>query len=207
MHRFVFRSIELFLTETYGAEFWARVAGQSGVDPSSPISSAHTAKSVLCLLSDAAAMQGKSDTEMVEDIGAWLVQIESIRRLLRFTGQDYRDFVLSLNEFRGRCHMILPDLDIPEFVVWQDDDKLLVRVEDENSTIALQLWTALVSGALRTIADDYGTLALIETPEKGSIEVSILSADFAEDRGFVLAGSLPAGKVSNGARRFDSLDG
>ncbi|MFD1881050.1 heme NO-binding domain-containing protein [Paracoccus pacificus] len=202
MHRFVIRSIELFLTETYGMGFWRQVVALVGLGDFGAFENCPQDK-VAGVLATAAENLGKSVDELTEDIGAWLVQMEALRRLLRFSGPDYRDFVLSLNEFRGRCHLILPEMEVPDFSVWQEGERLSVSVDPGRDAAIHDLWRSLVAGGLRAIADDYGALALIETNPQGIIEVTILSTDFAEGRDFVLSAGLSAAAVRSGAGRVD----
>lgn len=132
-------------------------------------------------LKEAARRLSKPEDELFEDLGAWLARQEPIRRLLRFSGVDFRDFVMRLEELPGRARMVLPDLDMPELVVRQHDCSTL-SVEVEGQQLR---WPALLAGVLRGMADDYGALSLI-VAEGNEISVHISDESFAQDRGFEL---------------------
>ena len=69
------------------------------------------------LIAASAGRLAKPEAELLEDFGAWLARTEPIRRLLRFSGADFADFILTLEELPGRVRMIVPDLEMPRIAV------------------------------------------------------------------------------------------
>lgn len=194
MHGLINRSIEGFLRDTYGDALWGDIAEASGMDKRGfqtirdyPDAISHT------LVNQAALRLDKPEAELLEDLGAWLAQLEPVRRLLRFSGRDFSEFLHTLDELQGRAHMVVPDLGMPR-----------IRVEHrEAGEVRLVMpdcfreWRSVVAGLVRCMADDYGALGLIAV-EGNAVVVNISDDMFAEGRNFELGAGLgnPAGLAS-----------
>lgn len=134
------------------------------------------------MLHDAAARLDKPADELIEDLGAWLVRQDEIWRLLRFCGSDFLDFLLRLDELPERIRLITDDVNVPEIALARGaDGRLWVTVSDDAP-----VWTALLTGLLRAMADDYGTLCVI-TRDDGGICIDVSDSAFAEARTFRLS--------------------
>lgn len=189
MHGMVNRSIEHFLRATYGDAVWIDVARTSGLDPTGFNGMRQYPDDITeTMLRAASAVLGKSTYDILEDTGAWLVQIEAMRRLLRFSGGKFSEFVLALEELPGRARLVLPDLEIPPLFVAQIEPELY-RIYGEGW--GGFLW--VVSGALRGMADDYGVLALIEATRTG-VEMRVLMQEYTAGRPFDFAPATAAGQ-------------
>lgn len=160
MHGLINRSIENFLRDTYGPALWARVARRAGVTGFEPMM--HYDDAITHALIEAGATELRKPAAMVlEDVGAYLVTINPLRRLLRFGGNDFDDFVLSLDELEGRSRLALSDLDLPQ--IWAEQQGVgTFRVRVQGGAIG---WGAVLAGLLRAMADDYGALVLIHDPQ------------------------------------------
>ncbi len=188
MHGLVNRSVQCFLRDTYGVARWQSVAEEAGIDPNGFEALLIYDDALTDAMIDAAARQlGKPREALLEDVGIYLVGLEPLRRLLRFGGVDYADFLQSLDELPDRVHLAVPDLDMPELelrAAGQGRFILICGAEHEG-------FGAVFAGILRAMADDYGALALIEAaggsggPETVGIE--LLEARFATGRRFDLA--------------------
>lgn len=188
MHGLINRSVQTFLRTHYGAETWREVAeivgvGIEGFEAMLTYEDRLTEE----LLAAAQAVLNEPREALLEDLGAWLAMTEPLRRLLRFGGSDYWDFLLSLDELQGRGQMALPDLDIPELTLQvEPGGQLVVQIGGQ-----MPGWGAVFAGLMRAMADDYGALALIEQlpPEAGleQVRVLLLEARFAQARSFDLA--------------------
>ncbi len=165
MHDLVSRAIEKFLTEQS-----VSLDSQSGTLPPGP------------LLHEAARNLDKPIDELVEDLGAWLVRQEEIWRLLRFCGRDFLDFLLRLEELPDRIRLITDDVDIPEIGLSRSDDGLIWVTFSDGPPI----WTSLLAGLLRAMADDYGTLCVIFRQDEG-LCVDVSDSAFAAARTFHLS--------------------
>src|SRR5690606_23678002 len=153
----------------YGAPCWRAVAGRIGLEEDGFQPFRRYPFAVTRQLTAAVgAILDKPEAEVIEDVGAWLARVESVRRLLRFSGSDFSDFVLSLEELPGRIRMVLPDLEAPEIAV------AVHGPQAYRITLAGDdwLWRALIAGMLRAMSDDYGALALI-VDEDGAILVDV----------------------------------
>lgn len=186
MHGLINRSIEGFLRDTYGDAFWGEIAEASGIDMRGfqtirdyPDAMTHG------LINQAAMLLDKPDGELLEDLGAWLGQREPVRRLLRFAGRDFAEFLHTLDELQGRAHMVIPDLDMPRIrVELRGDSEVRLVMPD-----CFREWRSVIAGLVRCMADDYGALCLIAV-EGSAVVVHISDDTFAEGRLFELGAGL-----------------
>ncbi|HWL56547.1 MAG TPA: heme NO-binding protein [Paracoccus sp. (in: a-proteobacteria)] len=152
------RSIEGFVRGCYGDQAWCDILAAANLPPEAPLTlslSRMTRARRLVLI--ASRRLGKLPEDILEDLGGWLVRREAIRRLLRFSGPSYAEFVLSLGELPARAAMVLDGM---------PDVSLAVRRRGPSGFTILSRrfpagWLHVLAGALRGMADDYGTLALI----------------------------------------------
>lgn len=177
------RSLESFLRTTYGDAIWQEILHLAGIDQGGFLAMVSARpRDTRRVVRAAARILNKPVSELLEDLGAWLVRLESIRRLLRFGGTDFVDFVHSLDELPGRARMILPDIPEHELIVERHDPQTYrIRLEHMPRD-----WIWALAGALRGMADDYGTLALIVVSGQ-SIDLSIALEDHATSRPFDLS--------------------
>jgi len=191
MHGLVIRAFESFVRNTYGDPLWADLvlALDEGIESFEPMFHYDDAlaKRLLDLTSARLAKPGEA---LLEDFGTFLVAhraSERVRRLLRFGGGDYEDFLASLEDLSGRVRLAVPDLVLPEIEldeVGGGDYRL--RAPGAPPEVA-----PLLSGLLRALADDYGALVLIESdPGDGGgvvLAIRLLEAAFSQGRGFALS--------------------
>lgn len=186
MHGLVNRTIEQFLRQSQGEACWREIAASAGVDLRGFQAMRNYPDEVTSRLVQVAHDRlGKTEHELLEDVGHWLAQIEPLRRLLRFSGTTFDEFLLSLDELPDRVRMVLPDVILPRIAVTRGEDSdMLVRLTGEAPQ-----WQYVFCGLIRAMADDYGALALL-LEDEGQIVVRIPDAQFAEGRSFSLyAGS------------------
>lgn len=187
MHGLVNRSVQCFLRDTYGVARWVSVAEEAGIDPSGFEALLVYDDALTDAMIDAAARQlGKPREALLEDVGIYLVGLEPLRRLLRFGGVDYADFLQSLDELPDRVHLAVPDLDMPDLELKTTGPGRFTLVCGAGH----EGFGAVFAGILRAMADDYGALALIEaggTRTAETIGIELLEAQFATGRRFDLA--------------------
>ncbi|MHA7877138.1 heme NO-binding domain-containing protein [Roseivivax sp.] len=197
MHGLVNATLQCFVADTYGAKTWGAVlrrADLSGAEFEAMLvyDDAVTARLVAGI---AAELARPADT-VLEDVGHYLVshaRRAGLRRLLRFSGRDFRDFLHALDELPDRVRLAVPDLDLPRIE--------LRALSPEGALIAcrndLPGASHVLLGLLRAMADDYGALAYLDLArgEGGTdvISVRVASEAFSEGRAFSLA--------AEGARR------
>lgn len=181
MHGLVNRSIEEYLRAAGGESLWSAVAEACAIDPRGFQAIRHYPDALThAMLAEGAARLDHSEDEFLEDMGAWLAQVEPLRRLLRFSGTSYADFLAGLEQLPGRFEMVVPSFGLPSISVESDADGsgLTIRIGDRRIG-----WSRLLAGLLRRMADDYGALALI-SDEQGRVRVQVPEHGFAEGRRF-----------------------
>lgn len=190
MHGLINRSIQNFVSDSYGADTWALVAAEAGLD--------HVDFEAMLSYDDALTPQvldavsrvlGRPREELMEDIGTYLVSnpnVEAIRRLLRFGGVNFEDFLHSLDDLPDRARLAVADLQLPRMELRQYSDGRF-RLVCESP---VRGYGHVMMGILRVMADDYGALALLEHEGSGegveAVSISLVAADFAEGRTFEL---------------------
>ena len=100
----------------------------------------------------------KPRTDVLEDIGTYLAShpnVEALRRLLRFGGAHFIEFLYSLDDLHDRARLAVDDLELPRLT-------LVRHTENHYSLLcgaAFPGWGHVLVGILRVMADDYGALA------------------------------------------------
>ncbi|WP_323785132.1 heme NO-binding domain-containing protein [Thalassovita sp.] len=190
MHGLINRALQCFVRDTYGEDRWLDVARAAGLDPP-------RFESMLtyddALFSDTLAALsrslGKSKDDVMEDVGTYLVShphVEALRRLLRFGGVTFEEFLHSLDDLPERARLAVPDLDLPQLELRDcGPDRYLLVCRSRHPGFGHAML-----GILRTMADDYGALVIldIERQEPGVdvISVSLVERAFAQGRSFDL---------------------
>ncbi|NNK15674.1 MAG: heme NO-binding protein [Sulfitobacter sp.] len=190
MHGLINRSIQLFVTYTYGLDTWGQVTRNAGFDFTEfegmmQYEDSYTAR----LLDAASAVLERSRSEVMEDIGNFIVSnsnFEAVRRLLRFGGTDFVDFLHSLDDLDERVQLAVAELRLPKI-------KLRAHTNQHFSLLcdaSLPGYGHVMMGVLRAMADDYGALALLEHTGQACgqevVSIRLVENDFAEGRDFDL---------------------
>lgn len=191
MHGLIYRSFENFIRNSYGPAIWSGLMAvlDTGFDGFEPMF--HYDNDLIGRIVDLAADRlGQRPEDLLEDFGTYLVadpSAERVRRLLRFGGVDYEDFILSLEELHGRTRLAVPDLALPEIEV-EDTGAGAYRVTCRHSHEGA---VHILRGLLRALADDYGALVVIDPGQPGdppaTLRLQLLERAFGQDRGFALA--------------------
>jgi hypothetical protein len=191
MYGLVNRALQRFLCDTYGDAVWDDIARAAGlrIDTFEPLATYPEDLSRLILKTAAARLRQHPD-DVLEDLGTHLVAhrgYEAPRRLLRFGGATFAEFLHSLDDLPDRARLALPDLSFPRLqTVAGPAQRFVVGVEP-----GLPGFSRLLAGVLRGMADDYGALALIDHASRpdggGTLTVDVRDAAHAEGRGFALS--------------------
>lgn len=186
MNGLINRSIQCFLRDGWGVAVWddaARAAGvpSQGFEPLLPYPAEVTER----LLSAAATRLNRDSACLLEDLGTYIVSHPAraaVRRLLRFGGSDFRDFLHSLEDLPARARLALPDLVLPSLRLRQEGaDDFRLEIGPGRPGLA-----EVTLGLLRAMADDYGalvTLGLDRVAPDGGAEVAIHLLDDAHGAG------------------------
>jgi hypothetical protein len=187
MDALLLRSLQGYVRDTFGVARWQAICRRASLTTETfepmlryaPGTAERVAQSAAILL-------GRPVETIWEDMGTYLVTNpghEGVRRLLRFGGAGFADFLLSLEEMPGRARLALPELRFPEMSVAElGQDRFEIRCLSRIRGIP-----RVLVGILTAMADDYGTLCLIEAEEDSRISVRILDSTHAEGRRFDLA--------------------
>ena len=193
MHGLVNRSIQGFIQDTYGAPAWGEICREAALGfDSFETMLIYDDSLTEAVLSAACKRLDRSRDGLLEDMGTWLVShpdLHPLRRLLRFGGDTFQEFLHSLDDLHDRARLALPELDFPQ---------LELREFAPGAYSLTYRWKhrgfgAMVLGVIRAMADDYGALVLLERDSRheggGDIDritISLLDAAFARGRSFEL---------------------
>jgi hypothetical protein len=195
MHGLINRSIQGFLRDTYGAAVWSAVVRKSeiGIENFEPML-LYPPEQTENMLIAASETLNRPKNELLEDLGTYLVSnpnLEALRRLLRFGGVGFIDFLNTVDDLPDRARLALPELNLPELI-------LLDQGEGHYRLLCAPMIDGvghIVVGLLRAMADDYGALVLLDhLGREGPYEVvsvHLLDQSYAEGKRFDLA--LPIG--------------
>ncbi len=192
MHGLINYGLQKFFQAVHGEEIWSRIVAQ-GALPRDGFEPMLTYDDHLteAMLAAAETVLGEKRVDFLEDFGTFLVAhplCKPVRRLLRFGGESYEDFLHSVEELGDRARLALPDLDLPQLVLEEAGaGRYAVRCRWNRPG-----FVPVIVGILRALADDYGALVLVEAagapPEarEAKIAVTLLDGAFASGRAFSL---------------------
>lgn len=181
MHGLINRSIQRFVASTYGGEIWDRVAEEADLGFTDFEAMLSYDRVYTPILLDAITrVLERPLRSIMEDIGTFLVthpDFEAVRRLLRFSGVSFVDFLHSLDDLADRARLAVPDLELPSLELHEHsptDFRLRCSCE-------LPGYGHFMLGILQVMADDYGALAVLEHKGRDGTEEEVAIAIFAED--------------------------
>ena len=191
MHGLINRAIERFVRDTYGRDTWGQLVARADID-FTEFESMLTYEDELTeqVLEAAGTVLGKPREEVLEDIGTYLVshpKVEALRRLLRFGGADFTEFLHSLDDLPGRARLAVANLDMPDLEL-REHGSLSFSLICRSPKVGFGY---VLIGLLRAMADDYGALVMLD--HKGSkegteiIEVRLLAMEHTSGRRFELS--------------------
>lgn len=190
MHGLINRAIQAFVCVTHGEDRWRAVMDSANLGFTEfEAMLIYTDEQSQQLLTSLETVLQRPLAEMLEDMGTFLVsnpEVEALRRLLRFGGVNYVEFLQSLDDLPDRARLAVSDLHLPAL-------ELTERAPGQFSLLCqagLPGYGSVMMGVLRAMADDYGDLVILE--HSGSqdgrelISVALVETDFAEGRVFDL---------------------
>ena len=190
MHGLINRAVQSFVCATYGQACWLRVTDAADLGFAEFEAMLVYDDDMTTRVLDALCSQlDRPRAEVLEDLGTYLVShsnMEDLRRLLRFGGVTYVEFLHSLDDLSDRVRLAVSDLDLP------------VLELREVSPTEFQLYcypglpgySSVMVGVLRAVADDYGALAMLSHDgQQGDVDIItiiLVESAFAEGRHFDL---------------------
>ncbi|WP_424990242.1 heme NO-binding domain-containing protein [Fluviibacterium sp. S390] len=191
MHGLINRAIQCFVRDTCGPDAWERLARVAELPPSGfEAMFVYDDQITERMLDTAVLLLAKPRDVLLEDVGTYLVSnpnVEPLRRLLRFGGETFLEFLQTVDDLPRRAQLALPDLELPSIEV--------IGVEEDTFRIGCHWAHAgfghVLVGMLRTLADDYGALVLLDhhgcEDQVETVTVQVLREGFAVGRPFQLA--------------------
>jgi len=192
MHGLVNRALQGFLCDTYDRQTWAEVRNQAGLpcDGFESMLQYEDRLTEQVILAAAHVLQ-RDRASLLEDVGTYLISHpnqSALRRLMRFGGDSFFDFLQSLDDLSGRARLAVPDLDMPDLHIRHDRSNRFVL----DIRWGLPGMGAVFVGALRAMADDYGALAFFEAEVLADgceqVVIELVDQAFASGRSFSLGG-------------------
>ena len=190
MHGLINRAVQAFVISTYGDKRWGEIMDDSELGFSE-------FEAMLVYPEDQSSRMLRALernlqrplAEILEDVGTFLVsnpQVEALRRLLRFGGVNYVDFLHSLDDLPDRARLAVSDLHLPGL-------ELIEQAPGQFDLLCQpggQGYAQVMTGVLRAMADDYGALVILD--QSGTrdgadvISITLIESEFAEGRAFDL---------------------
>lgn len=190
MHGLINRAIQCFVRDSYGQSRWIDVTRVAEVETTDFEAMLHYDDKTTEQLIDAASkVIGAPRETVLEDIGTYLVthpNVEALRRLLRFGGVDFVEFLHSLDDLPERARLAVDDLMLPSMEL-REHSSDCYSLTCRHPQLG---FGHVMIGILRTMADDYGALVFLE--HKGAqddaevIDITLVVSAFASGREFEL---------------------
>lgn len=190
MHGLINRAIQAFVASTYGEERWRDVMELAGLGFAEfEAMLTYTDEQSNKMLTAVTQVLERPLPEILEDMGTFLVsnpQVEALRRLLRFGGVNYVEFLHSLDDLPDRARLAVSDLHLPALELVEHSPGQF----DLICQPGLPGYAYVMMGVLRAMGDDYGDLVILDhRGDKDGAEVisiTLVETDFAEGRTFDL---------------------
>ena len=162
MHGLINRALQCYIRDTYGPEAWIAVARSARVETDGFESMMTYPPAVTEKVIQTALQQlNRPRDSFLEDFGTYLVShpnLEPVRRLLRFGGVNFVDFLGSLEDLPERGRLAVPALDLPEMELTD----LAAGMFGLTCSHQIEGAGHVIVGLLRALADDYGALVVLE---------------------------------------------
>jgi len=192
MHGLINRAIQSFVCDTYGRARWRDVTRKADLEFTEFEAMLQYDDALTeAVLTASEQVLGVPRETVLEDIGTYLVShpnVEALRRLLRFGGETFVEFLHSLDELPDRARLAVDDLHLPQMELQEHSYSCFSLV----CTYPKPGFGHVMMGVLRTLADDYGALVFLEYREQSSgrgaeiVDVTLFESAFAEGRSFEL---------------------
>jgi len=190
-------AIQSFVEDSYGRLAWEDVIRTAGLDIRDFEAMLPYPDEVTEAVLQAASYSLQKDrSSLLQDLGTYLVthaNMDAVRRLLRYGGREFEEFLLSLDELSDRVRIAIPDLEMPQLNQKPlTSGRFLLTVSSP-----VHGFGAVLKGVLQGLADDYGALVLVDLSEAEQdgtyveqLHIELLELAFGQDRGLDLAAGM-----------------
>ncbi|WP_158964525.1 heme NO-binding domain-containing protein [Chachezhania sediminis] len=190
MHGLINRAVQSFVCLTYGRDRWQRVMRATGLDFVEFEGMLTYDDAILGQVLEVLRQElDRPLDDILEDIGTFLVshpEMQRLRRLLRFSGETYVDFLHSLDDLPDRARLAISDLKIPPL----DLREFAAGCYCLSCGVGLPGFGRVLIGVLRAMADDYGALVTLQyvgsNGRQEQIAITLVNSAFAAGRSFDL---------------------
>lgn len=194
MHGLINRAIERFVRDTYGREAWNEVIEPLDLGFSEfEAMLIYDEEITVALLDRMSIVLDRPVPEILEDLGTYLVShpnVEALRRLLRFGGVNFQEFLHSLDDLPERARLAVSDLALPAIEL-REHTATSFSLTVRSGPRHLDGFGFVLLGLLRAMADDYGALVFLEHRggREGTeiVSVDLVETAFAQGRDFSLS--------------------
>ena len=190
MHGLINRAIQSFVCATYGRPCWLGATEAAGLGFSEfEAMLVYDPDTSIRVLDALCTDLNRPRSEFLEDLGTYLVShpnMEDLRRLLRFGGVTYVEFLHSLDDLSDRARLAVSDLDLPVLELRESSPTEYTL----HCFPGLPGYSSVMTGILRAMADDYGALVMLSNDGKQDeaevISIILVESAFAAGRRFEL---------------------
>ena len=198
MHGLINKAIQSFVVDTCGHAVWDAAVLCAGLDfDSFEVLVVYEDALTQDILDAVSTEVQRPVSDLLEDLGTYLVShpnLDAVRRLLRFGGVDFVEFLFSLDDLAERARLAVPDLVVPE-VILTDEGQGNFLLE---TSFRLPGVGYVLIGILRAMADDYGALVFMEYEGTRdgleTVRIRLINKRFAEAKQFDLIAPEQAGE-------------
>lgn len=189
MYGVINAALQHYVCTAHGLSLWERAARRSGVPHLRFEPMLHYEDTLTHRALDAVARELQiTQEDLLEDVGVFLVthsKTQWLHRLLRFSGENYVDFLRSLPDLPNRITIAAFDIGVPLITLDQGSglDFTLRLTPHENTDI----WIHILAGLLRAMADSHNTLCAVHVEDHCTLSIHVFdalpqTAEFIETR-------------------------
>jgi hypothetical protein len=190
MHGLINKSVQNYVCDTFGNDIWALVTSSMDLGFSEfEAMLSYDDDITIGLVAGLELITARPRQDLLEDLGTYLVsapKLEGVRRLLRFGGVNFEEFLHSLDDLPDRARLAVSDLVLPGLEI----DERAEGCFELHCRSTVPGFGFVLVGMLRVIADDYGALVLLDH-EVGlngleKVFITLIDRDFSQGRQFDL---------------------
>ena len=169
MYGMINKSIEALITSRYGPAVWEKILDEAGIGrPDYVLMRSYDDDETYKIVGAATIILGVPAEDILEAFGEYWVSYAEVGygELLRFTGENFLDFVMHLDEMHARIKLAFPELRPPSFsTIPNQDGSMWIHYRSERPGLQ-----PVVRGVLNGLAKRMGITLVItqsEDPDDG----------------------------------------